>query len=509
MTTPSCRVRRRCRPRARHASLAVLLLAGCAVGPDFRRPPPPDVSRYTTTATDAAPSDTREAEQHVVDGAAIPAEWWQLFHSPPLDEVLRLAIADNQTLAAADATLAAARQAVLEARGAFYPQVDFGATYSREHASNRSGQGSSTASLATGGFNLYSLGPTVSYAPDVFGGTRRQVEEEAALAEKQRDQLAAAYLTLTGNAATQALNIASARMQLDAAESIIRDDEQNADLVRRKLEAGKAAEVDVLTAESQLAVDRTQIPPLRQQLSVARHALAVLLGRFPAEWSAPDFDLTQFALPGELPVTVPSALAHQRPDILAAEAQLHADSAAVGVATAHLYPAITLSASLSGEGLSSDVVFPGASLAWNLVGGVTAPIFHGGALRAHRQGAVETFHASLATYRQTVLTAFGQVADTLRALEHDADLVDAERHALDTSDRARVLQRISYEAGKSDLLQLLDAERLYQQARLGYARAEAQRFQDTVQLFVAMGGGWWQPDAPGLQADGLRSLADA
>jgi NodT family efflux transporter outer membrane factor (OMF) lipoprotein len=494
---------------ARHALLAAALaLTGCAVGPDFERPRPPTVQRYTTTDVVAVPADAREAAQHVADGATIPAGWWELFHSPPLDDVLRQAIAGNQTVAAAEATLLAARQAVLAAEGAFYPQVDFGASYTREHNGARSGT-SSTGNVVTGGFNLYSLGPTVSYAPDVFGGTRRQVEEQSALAEKQHYQLAAAYLTLTGNAATQALAIASARMQLDAAQSIIDDDERNATLVRQKRDAGKAADVDVLTAESQLAVDRTQIPPLRQQLSVARHALAVLVGRFPAEWSAPDFDLAELTLPETLPATLPSELVHQRPDILAAEAQLHADSAAVGVATAQMYPSFTLSAALSGEGISSNAAFPGATLAWSAVGGVAAPIFHGGTLRAQRREAVETFNATFATYRQTVLAAFGQVADTLRALEHDADLVDAERYALDTSDRARELQRISYQEGKSDLLQLLDAERLYQQARLGYARAQAQRYQDTVQLFVAMGGGWWQLDAPGLQADGLRSLTDA
>jgi NodT family efflux transporter outer membrane factor (OMF) lipoprotein len=334
---------------ARHALLAAALaLTGCAVGPDFERPRPPTVQRYTTTDVVVVPADAREAAQHVADGATIPAGWWELFHSPPLDDVLRQAIAGNQTVAAAEATLLAARQAVLAAEGAFYPQVDFGASYTREHNGARSGT-SSTGNVVTGGFNLYSLGPTVSYAPDVFGGTRRQVEEQSALAEKQHYQLAAAYLTLTGNAATQALAIASARMQLDAAQSIIDDDERNATLVRQKRDAGKAADVDVLTAESQLAVDRTQIPPLRQQLSVARHALAVLVGRFPAEWSAPDFDLAELTLPETLPATLPSELVHQRPDILAAEAQLHADSAAVGVATAQMYPSFTLSAALSGE----------------------------------------------------------------------------------------------------------------------------------------------------------------
>ena len=244
------------------------------------------------------------------------------------------------------------------------------------------------------------------------------------------------------------------------------------------------------TAESQLANDRTQLPPLQQQLSVAHHALSVLVGKFPGQWSAPDFDLTEFALPAELPVSVPSDLVHQRPDILAAEAQLHASSAAIGVAASQLYPGITLSGTLGVESLSTATLFQSSSRFWNLVANLTAPVFHGGALEAQKQAAIDTFRASAATYQQTVLTAFGQVADVLRALDHDAELVAAQKHALDTSATSLALQRLSYTAGKSDLLQLLNAERAHQQARLGYARAQAQRYQDTTQLFVAMGGGW-------------------
>jgi len=488
----------------RHALIAATLaLAGCAVGPDFQRPKGPDVERYTAADVADVPTPVgRAVEQQVTSGAAVPAQWWAVFHSSALDDVVQRAIAGNQTLIAARATLAAAHEAIVQARAAFYPQLDLAGSYSYEKAGGRGGQASSSVNAASSGsaasqtFNLYSVGPTASYVPDVFGGTRRHVEQETALAEKQRYELAAAYLSLSGNAVTQAMNIASARLQLAAAEDIIADDEQIESLVRQKFDAGKAADVDVLTAESQLANDRAQLPPLRQQLSAARHALAILLGRFPGEWSAPDFDLGEFELPRELPLTLPSELVHQRPDILAAETQLHADSAAVGVATAQLYPSFTLSAAVSVEGVSSSAVFPASSTVWNLVAGATAPLFHGGALVAQRRAAIETFDASLGTYRQTVLTAFGQVADTLRALEHDGELVDAERRALETSDRARALQRISYEAGKSDLLQLLDAERSYQQARLGYTRAQAQRLQDTTQLFVALGGDWWDTAAP-------------
>ena len=224
---------------------------------------------------------------------------------------------------------------------------------------------------------------------------------------------------------------------------------------------------------------------------MANDALSILLGRFPAEWSPPAFDLDRLTLPGELPVSLSSDLVHQRPDILASEASLHAASAAIGVATAQMYPSITLSASVGLETFMSSGMSAATSEMWNIASGITAPIFEGGALVAQKQGAVDAFRGSLATYQQTVLQAFGQVADTLQALAHDADLVAAARHALDVADASLVLQRLSYQAGKSDVLLLLDSQRLDQQARLSYARAQTQRYQDTAQLFVAMGGRWW------------------
>jgi NodT family efflux transporter outer membrane factor (OMF) lipoprotein len=473
--------------------LVALLLAGCAVGPDFVKPAPPAVPAYTSSAMPAALSPgSGEADQRIASGQTIAAGWWQLFHSPPLDAVLSEAIAGNQTLAAANATLAQAQEAVSQARAAFYPQIDLALSARRDQTTSlRSNSGRPGGGGATSVSNLYSVGPSVSYTPDVFGLTRRQVEQQQALAQSQAYQLAAAYLTLTGNAVSQAINIASARLQIKATEDIIAEDEQNLALVRAKFEAGKAARTDVLIAESQLANDRTLLPPLSQQLSVARHALAVLSGKFPQQSGALDFELAAFTLPGELPLSLPSQLVRQRPDILAAEANLHAASAAVGVATAQLYPTVTLSASFGYESTDLGALFQGSSEIWSLVSGLTAPIFHGGALQAQRRGALDALQASLATYQQTVLQAFGQVADTLRALANDADLVGAGRRALDVANASLTLQRLSYAAGKSDLIQLLDSQRLYQQALLGYARDQAQRFQDTTQLFVAMGGGWW------------------
>jgi len=462
--------------------LMAVALYGCAAGPDFVRPSPPEVHRYTASQTPLviAP-ETGEPRQHIRIGQEISSQWWDLFRVPALSDVLRSAVERNRTIAAARATLAAARETVAAAKGSFFPQVDISADADRSKAS-----GSTQIS------NLYSLGATVSYTPDVFGDIRRKVEQQQALAEFQGYELAAAYLTLTGNAVTQAITIASLRSQIQATADVIAGDEQNLLLVRRKFEAGKAARTEVLTAETQLASDRTPLPSLRQQLSTARHALSILAGRLPAEWSPPDFDLKDFMLPGDLPLTLPSELVRRRPDILAAQAQLHADSAAIGIATAQLYPNITLSGSLGQQASAITPLFDQVNRFWSLTAGITAPIFHGGTLKAQQRAAIDTYHASLATYEQTVLEAFQQVADSLQALTHDAELIGAARQLLDTANTALTLQRLSYAAGKSDILQLIVAERAYQEARLGYTRAEAQRFLDTSQLFVALGGGWWK-----------------
>jgi NodT family efflux transporter outer membrane factor (OMF) lipoprotein len=471
----------------RYAAAAALLLAtgGCAVGPDFVRPEPPAVENYLPSGAAGGPP-VGAAAQRVALGKNVSAQWWKLFHSSRLDEVLDQSLAGNQTLVAARATLAQAQQAVIQAGGGLYPQLDASAAAQRSRAS---AAGVNRVSGTT--FNLYSVGANVSYAIDVFGGTRRSIERQEALAEDQNYQLAAAYLALTGNAVTEAINIASSRLQLSTTQGIIADDEKNLNLVRQKFEAGKAARSDLLAAESQLANDRTLLPPLKQQLSAARHALSVLVGRFPVEWSPPDFDLTEFTLPADLPVSLPSRLVRQRPDILAAEAQLHAASAAVGVAAAQLYPSLTLTASIGTESASTATLFDAANHMSSVIAGLTAPLFRGGALTAQKQGAIDAFQASAASYKQTVLQAFAQVADTLRALEHDAELVAATQSALQASQASLELQRLSYAAGKSSLLQLLDAERADQQARLAYTRAQASRYQDSAALLVAMGGGWW------------------
>jgi NodT family efflux transporter outer membrane factor (OMF) lipoprotein len=315
-------------------------------------------------------------------------------------------------------------------------------------------------------------------------------------------------LTLTGNTVSQALQVAAVRSQLKALNNILVIDRQNVELVRKQRLTGTVPDSDVIVAESQLATDETLKPGLEQQLSVARHALAVLTGRAPGDWSPPDFDLAAFKLPHHLPVSIPSQLVHQRPDIQAAEAQLHAASAQIGIATAQLYPSITLSAGVSASSLNGGNLFSPAGLVWSIAAGLAQPIFDGGMREAERRAALATFKESAADYQQTVLQAFGQVADILQALTHDTNLLAAQSQALSMASEAVRLQRISYGSGGSGIIGLLDAQRQYQQAKLGYVRAQAQRYQDTVQLLVAMGGGWWDRKLESADAGGNSARHD-
>ena len=484
------------------------MLAGCAVGPRFSRPVAPAETAYTTKATapDLAPGHG-EPPQQLQIGKVIPAQWWELFHSPVLNGLLRQALVKNSTLAAARATLAQARQTVLAARSAYYPQLDVGATAERQKgpafALGLLGLLPGRHSLPV--FNIYSLGPTVSYAPDVFGLVRRSVEARRANAELERDHLAAAYLMITGNSVEEALILARLRLEISALEQIVSDDERNLVLIRKAFTVGRAPRTDVLAAQTQLASDRAFLPPLRQQQAMAEDALAILVGKTPGQWLPPTFNLADFHLPRTLPLSVPSRLVRQRPDILAAEQQVHVRSAEVGIATARMYPSVVLSASIATAALQPETLFSSSSGVWALLAGLTAPVFHGGALRAEHRASVDSLKASLYLYRQTVLEAFGQVTDTLRALGNDAEFAAAEHQALAVAKTSLDLQRASYAAGRSTVLQFLDAERRYEQARLGYARATVQRYADTAQLLVALGGGWW--NNPGLCSAGCTARA--
>ncbi|HZR36079.1 MAG TPA: efflux transporter outer membrane subunit [Nevskia sp.] len=468
-------------PVFRHAAAtAGALLAACTVGPDFQRPAASTDQAY---AGEALGQLGGAGGQQLVSGANPAADWWTGFGSPELNRSVLQALAGNRSLAAAQANLAQVREAVAAAGGALYPQVSGSAGAGREkYGAQFSG------SQVFPPFTYFAVGPSVSYVLDYNGGQRRAIEQQQALAEAQAYQAQAAYLSVTGNVVQQALNIAALRAQIAAVEQLLQEDQKNVALTQTAFETGTVSRIDLLSAQSQLANDQTLLPPLRQQLSVARHALAILAGRTPAAWTAPDFDLDRLKLPQQLPLSLPSELAHRRPDILAAEARVHAAVANVGVATARLYPQLTLTASVSQQSTQLSHLFEKSANAWGLAAGLAGPIFDGGTLRAERRGAEAAAKAALADYEQALLNAFGQVADVLTALDHDAEQLAAQQRALDTAAANLDLTRQSYQAGNSGVLQVLDAERLHQQARLGYVRAQAQRYQDTAQLYLALGG---------------------
>jgi len=470
-------------------------LGGCAVGPDFARPAPPPATRYTAETLRGEGASADDQTQHIAFGQNIQGAWWTLFRSDAIDALVTQAVDHNRTLAASMATLAQAQEFALARAGSQYPQVDLTAGAGRQQYGKEF-----LGPIGIPPFTYFAVGPTVSYTLDYTGGVARSVEQQYALAEVERHQLDAAYLTVTGQAVMQTLTIASARAQIATVETILAQDRDNLRLVQAAFDNGSVAREDIVSAQSQIANDMTFLPPLRQELAKARHALSVVLGRAPASDLPDDVDLAQITLPLQVPVSLPSELAHRRPDILAAEARLHAATSAVGVAQSNLYPKIQLSASVGEQSLQADQLFDRANNAWSIISGLTAPIFDGGTLRAEKRAAVDAMHASAASYEQTVLDAFAQVADLLEGLDHDAEQLDAQDHAQQAAQSSLELARISYKEGNAGVLQVLDAERSYQQARLGYVRAVAQRYLDTVQLFLALGG-----TSPSRETAQLRS----
>src|ERR1700722_10086108 len=444
--------------------------AGCVAGPNFVAPPAPTASSYT-------------ADSMIDASLPEPDRWWAPLNSPRLDSAIAQALAANHSLDAARATLAEAQALSSASEAGRYPQVDLDA-----------GAGRQKYGAAFLGpehlppFTYFSIGPAVTYAFDFAGGVRRTIEQQRALSDYQRHELDAAALRVSGNVALQAVAAATARAQLDNLEDLLADDRSDLKLVQDSFTEGQATRVDVLNAQSQLANDQTLLPPLRRDLSVATHALALLAGSTPAEWTAPDFKLDEFELPARLPLMVPSELVHRRPDILAAEAQLHAATAAVGVASANLYPQVSLTATASLQANTLRTLFDASSAAGGLAGSLTQPLFDHGALRAKQQGANAAMQVSLATYEQVVLSAFGQVADALEDLEHDQELLTSEQGAVAIAADNLALTRESYSAGNSGVLQVLEAQRQSQQARIGLVHAQSQRLQDTVQLLLALGG---------------------
>lgn len=476
---------------------AMAMIAGCTVGPDFRRPEPPATRTYTASALPAetvAVPGTGGAAQRFAMREDIPARWWELFRSPELDRLIRQALKGNPTLAAAQAALRQARENLAARSGTeYYPSVNASLTGARQKSTGAAfGQTGSDGLF----YGLYNATVSVSYNLDLFGAGRRDLEALQSQVDYQHYQLEATYLTLTANIVTTAVQEASQRAQLKATRDIITLQEKQLALVERQFQLGGAARSDVLAQQAQVAQSRTSLPPLEKALAQTRNLLAVYSGNLPSEASVPEFDLEKLHLPQELPLSIPSMLVRQRPDILASEGLLHAAGAQVGVATANLYPQITLTASMGSQSARiQDLFAPGTSI-WSLGAGIMQPIFHGGELTAKRRAAIAAFDQAAAQYRGTVLQAFQNVADVLQALDADARSLQAQVDAEVAARATLEVTQQQFRFGAIGYLSLLNAQRQHQQARISLVQAQAARFADTAALFQAMGGGWWNREEP-------------
>jgi NodT family efflux transporter outer membrane factor (OMF) lipoprotein len=459
-------------------AMAAVLAAGCAaVGPNFEAPAAPTIDHYAMSG-DAAPA---------LAAAQAPAgAWWTALGSPQLNAVMAQALKDSPTLAEADATLRRAQLQVTQANALIAPQVEGAASAARQRINT---QQFGFTGFPSPTINLYSVGASVSYDLDLFGGAKRGLEAARARAQEQSNRTDAAYLTLTGNVAMQAIRIAALRAQLDAARAVIADGEQTLEIARKAEAAGATARSSLSPSVAQVAADRAQIAPVEAQLSQARHALALLVGQAPAAWTAPDFDLAGFAAPSA-PATVPSELVRRRPDILAAESALHAATAQVGVETAKLYPNLKLSAGYAQGALTPGDLFSYDAAGWNFGPSLSLPIFDGGRRKAGRDAARQEALAADARYRQTVLVAFSQVADALDAIAHDDQEMRAVQDQNDAAQRSFNDQRRAFDLGGGTLLSVVDAQRQLARSRRDLARVQGNRYADLVRLFTAVAADW-------------------
>ena len=481
------------------AFLAVILamLGGCAVGPDFVRPNTPAADRYTVESPPEATVVADQQVQRFVAGTAVPADWWQLFKSAPLDAVVREAIASNPTLQASEASLRQSQYNLRAGYGVFFPLLGVEAVAARERLVPAQ-EGLRTAPTI---FNLITLSGTVSYALDLFGGERRTVEGLKAQVDYQRYLNYAAYLSLSANVVNTSIARAAYQAEVRATEQLIELQRQQLHATEVRVRAGTAAYTDVLSLQSQLAASQAALAPLRQQISRAEDLLATLEGAVPSRATLPEIDLSALSLPGDLPLSLPSELVRQRPDILASEAQLHAASANIGVATAAMLPSVSLSATYGGAGSSLDSMSAATGRFWSIGPSATIPVFQGGRLWYGRKAAIDAYEAAQGRYRQTVLDAFEQVGDALEALEHDAQTLQAQADTMRTAGEALRLVQVNYQAGLVAYLDVWAADVQFHQANIGYLQALAQRYQDTVALYVALGGGWWNAPGPNVSRE--------
>lgn len=470
--------------------LPLVLLAGCTMGPNFERPAAPTSGGYAEVA-----KPPRKAPAAAL-GEGPAYGWWKAFGSAELNALVDRAMANNRSLEASNATLDRARARIAAVAGRRLPQVDANARVEHEQINlsafgfDPAAFGGANSRVTNPEFDLYTVGGGVSYDLDLFGANRRALEQSVAQADAQLHQTEAAHLTIAGRVVAQVLTIAAIRERIRAANALIAEDQRNLKLTDARRRGGAGTMVEVLSAEGQLVSDQADLPQYDQQLAEARTMLALLIGVSPAELGPTDYAFAGFTLPADVPVTLPSLLVAKRPDILQAEADLHAATAAIGIATAHLYPDVTLGASLTQSAQEPGNVLKDSFRGFDIFAGLTAPIFHGGTLKAEKRGAEAAARAAAATYQQTVLEAFGQVSNLLSALGNDARSVQNQARAADVSDRSLRLSRRSFQVGNSGILQVLDSSRVSQRARLALVEAKARQFLNVSRLYVATAGGW-------------------
>jgi NodT family efflux transporter outer membrane factor (OMF) lipoprotein len=477
-------------PPALRAAVLAALLAGCTVGPDFHAPDAPASTRFTEAALPdrtAASATPGGSAQNLTPDRDIPGEWWDVFHSPQISALVVQALKANPDVAAAQATLRQARETRRAEQGSLFPTVSASLQSERQQESLAAigfGSGSDTYSVVSGALN-------VSYTLDTFGGIRRQIEQLNAQAEYQRFELEATDLALAANVINSAISEASIRAQIDTTQDIIKADTDALNLVRQRFQLGGVSQVDVLQQQSLLDTQVATLPGLRKQLQQTRNQLSVYLGGHPDQYATPGLDLASLTLPSDLPVSLPSKLVEQRPDIRAYGALLHAATANVGVATANMLPQISLTGSYGRDGNTLSNVFTPAGIVWSIAGSLTQPIFEGGTLRARKRAAQAALEVAAAQYSSTVNTAFQNVANALVAIERDAETLQTALAAQKTAASSLAVARSQYQAGAGTYLNVLTAEQTDFSSRLTLVTARAARFTDTVALFQALGGGWW------------------
>ncbi|MDR2861542.1 MAG: efflux transporter outer membrane subunit, partial [Syntrophobacterales bacterium] len=426
-------------------------------------------------------------KQRLLFAENLSADWWTMFGSEKLNALIQQGFAENPSLGKAQAAIRHAEETFYAARGGIlFPAIDGAASFTRQKTS-----ASAMPGMPGMLYNLYGASVHVSYTLDIFGGGRRKMESLLARIEYQQFQYEAAYMILAANIVTMAIQEAALREQIEISHEIIERLEKQLQLVRRQFDLGAVPFTAVLNQQTELALAKAALPALEKGLSLTRHALYALLGKTPGEGNLPVFSLDELALPEELPVSLPSDLARQRPDVRAAEALLHQACAEVGVATANLYPQFTLSGSYGHQSQTAANLFDGPTVVWNIGAGLLQPIFHGGSLTAARRAAIAAYDEAAANYRQTVLSAFQNVADALRSLEADTHTLRAQTEAVAAAKNALDIAEKQFQLGAVSYLDILTAQRNYKATRLVLIEAQALRYADTAALFLSLGGGWW------------------